>query len=134
MNRRVSAILLAAGASRRMGRPKALLPIGDRLSVVRCVEALRHAGVAEVVVVVAAGATGGAVARAVTPLGRQWWQTPTRRATWRGRSALRSATILSSPPEQSRPSVLSTPNTPTRSSSPCTKAARGTPLCSHGRS
>ena len=52
-----------------MGRPKQLLPVGDRPSVVRCVETLRHAGVAEVVVVVAAGATGDAVARAVTPLG-----------------------------------------------------------------
>jgi CTP:molybdopterin cytidylyltransferase MocA len=52
-----------------MGRPKPLLLVGDRPSVVRCLEALRHAGVAEVVVVVAAGAVGDAVARAVTPLG-----------------------------------------------------------------
>ena len=69
MTRRVSAILLAAGASRRMGRPKPLLPVGDRPSVVRCIEALRHAGVAEVVVVVAKGGVGDAVARAVTHLG-----------------------------------------------------------------
>jgi CTP:molybdopterin cytidylyltransferase MocA len=36
---------------------------------VRCIEALRHAGVAEVVVVVAKGGVGDAVARAVTHLG-----------------------------------------------------------------
>ena len=52
-----------------MGRPKPLLPVGDRPSVVRCSEALRHAGVAEVVVVVAKGGVGDAVARAVTHLG-----------------------------------------------------------------
>ena len=52
-----------------MGRPKPLLPVGDRPSVVRCIEALRHAGVAEVVVVVAKGGVGDAVARAVTHLG-----------------------------------------------------------------
>jgi len=52
-----------------MGRPKPLLPVGDRPSVVRCIEALRDAGVAEVVVVVAKGGVGDAVARAVTHLG-----------------------------------------------------------------
>ena len=52
-----------------MGRPKPLLPVGDRPSVVRCLEALRHAGVGDIVVVVAAGAVGEAVARAVTLLG-----------------------------------------------------------------
>jgi len=48
----VPAIVLAAGASRRMGRPKALLPLGDR-SFIRCiVDTLDAAGVTNIFVIV----------------------------------------------------------------------------------
>lgn len=49
------AIVPAAGASRRMGRPKLLLPWGDGTVVGRVVAALREGGAGEVVLVVAAG-------------------------------------------------------------------------------
>jgi molybdenum cofactor cytidylyltransferase len=49
------AILPAAGASRRMGRPKLLLPVGGRPMVAGVVEALRSGGVREVVLVTAPG-------------------------------------------------------------------------------
>jgi len=45
-------VLLAAGRSRRMGAFKPLLPFGASTVVETCVESLRAAGVAEVVVVV----------------------------------------------------------------------------------
>jgi molybdenum cofactor cytidylyltransferase len=48
----VSAILLAAGLSQRMGAPKPLLPIQGRPAVVRCLESLRNSGIAEIVLVV----------------------------------------------------------------------------------
>jgi molybdenum cofactor cytidylyltransferase len=50
-----AAIVPAAGASRRMGRPKLLLPYGSGTVLGATVTALRTAGVAPVVVVVAAG-------------------------------------------------------------------------------
>jgi molybdenum cofactor cytidylyltransferase len=46
-----SAILLAAGESSRMGRPKALLPWGDRTLLEYQVDELRAAGVDDIVVV-----------------------------------------------------------------------------------
>ena len=49
------AIVLAAGASTRMGRPKALLEAGDRTFIRRILDTLRAAGVPDVVVVVRAG-------------------------------------------------------------------------------
>src|SRR5436190_14249718 len=49
------AIVLAAGASTRMGRPKALLAAGDRTFIRRILETLRDSGVPEAVVVVRAG-------------------------------------------------------------------------------
>lgn len=48
----VSAILLAAGRSRRMGAFKPLLPFGDRTVIECCVENLRAAEVENIVVVV----------------------------------------------------------------------------------
>ncbi len=48
----VSAILLAAGRSRRMGAFKPLLPFGARTVVETCVDNLRAAGIGEIVVVV----------------------------------------------------------------------------------
>jgi CTP:molybdopterin cytidylyltransferase MocA len=48
----ISAILLAAGRSRRMGAFKPLLPFGDRTVIESCIASLRAAGVADIVVVV----------------------------------------------------------------------------------
>jgi molybdenum cofactor cytidylyltransferase len=50
----VPAIVLAAGASRRMGRPKALLPLGGRTFVRAIVETLDAAGVTDIFVIVRA--------------------------------------------------------------------------------
>jgi molybdenum cofactor cytidylyltransferase len=49
------AIVLAAGASTRMGRPKALLEAGDRTFIRRILDTLRAAGVQDAVVVIRAG-------------------------------------------------------------------------------
>jgi len=48
----VSAILLAAGRSRRMGSCKQLLPLGDSTVIARCLDALVAGGAGEIVVVV----------------------------------------------------------------------------------
>jgi molybdenum cofactor cytidylyltransferase len=48
----IPAIVLAAGASARMGRPKALLTIGGRTFVRRILDTLRDAGVKDALVVV----------------------------------------------------------------------------------
>lgn len=66
--RRVAAVLLAAGASSRMGRPKALLPFppggrGEPL-VRRVARALTDGGASPVVVVIRPDAIGGAIAAA----------------------------------------------------------------------
>jgi molybdenum cofactor cytidylyltransferase len=53
----IAGIVLAAGASERMGRCKALLPIGKRPAVEVVVAALRGGGVAPVAVVVGKHAT-----------------------------------------------------------------------------
>lgn len=53
----IPAILLAAGASSRMGRPKALIPIGGRPAVEAIVATLRAGGADDVVVVVGRHAT-----------------------------------------------------------------------------
>jgi molybdenum cofactor cytidylyltransferase len=66
MEPRLSAILLAAGRSRRMGSCKQLLPLPDRPAVVRCVETIIAARIDDVVVVV--GPEGDEVARAVAGL------------------------------------------------------------------
>ena len=52
MGSNVSAILLAAGLSQRMGTKKQLLPIQGRPAVVRCLESLRDSQVVDVVIVV----------------------------------------------------------------------------------
>jgi molybdenum cofactor cytidylyltransferase len=47
----LAGVVLAAGESRRMGRPKQLLPFGERTILERVVDTLLTAGVGEVVVV-----------------------------------------------------------------------------------
>jgi molybdenum cofactor cytidylyltransferase len=63
----VVGIILAAGASSRMGRPKALLPIGQDLFVTRVCRTLRDAGVDDLVVV--AGPEHEAIADALAAAG-----------------------------------------------------------------
>lgn len=61
--KRVGAVVLAAGLSRRMGRPKLVLPWGERTVVEQVVTTLLKGGISEVVVV-----TGGARAEVKTAL------------------------------------------------------------------
>lgn len=62
----ISAILLAAGKSRRMGRSKPLLPLGDRPLVRHCLDALLDGGVGDLYLVI--GTCGDAVAEAALDL------------------------------------------------------------------
>lgn len=57
MSARVAGVLLAAGAGRRFGQPKALVRLGDRLLVERGIEVLRLGGCEPVVVVLGAAAS-----------------------------------------------------------------------------
>lgn len=66
----IPAILLAAGASSRMGRPKALLDLDGR-TFVRCIlDTLRQGGAADAVVVVRPGAAGVAEEVSAAGFGR----------------------------------------------------------------
>jgi len=62
MSARLDGIVLAAGRSLRMGRPKPLLRVGDETFLGRAVRLLRDAGCAGVSVVIAAGDDGAAAA------------------------------------------------------------------------
>jgi molybdenum cofactor cytidylyltransferase len=64
------AIVLAAGASTRMGRPKALLRAGDRTFIRTILDTLREAGLPDAVVVVRAGQDGVAAEVAAAGFGR----------------------------------------------------------------
>ncbi|MDA0835729.1 MAG: nucleotidyltransferase family protein [Planctomycetota bacterium] len=50
-NTQLFAVIPAAGQSRRMGRPKLLLPVGDRSLISRVIETFRHPEIAATVVV-----------------------------------------------------------------------------------
>ena len=52
----VTAVLLAAGSSQRMGRPKQLLPVNGRAAVRYCAETILAAGLRDIVVVTGANA------------------------------------------------------------------------------
>lgn len=52
MELRVSAVLLAAGFSTRMGQPKPLLPLGDRPVIRHCIDTLAAADIRDIVAVV----------------------------------------------------------------------------------
>ena len=67
MTPRLAGIVLAAGASVRMGRPKALLPIGRELFVTRTVRVLAEAGVAPILVV--GGDAHDGIRAALRPVG-----------------------------------------------------------------
>jgi molybdenum cofactor cytidylyltransferase len=51
VDKALAGVVLAAGESRRMGRPKQLLPFGERTILERVVDTLLAAGIGEVVVV-----------------------------------------------------------------------------------
>jgi molybdenum cofactor cytidylyltransferase len=73
----VSAVLLAGGASRRMGRPKQLLLVDGQPMLVRVVDAALKAGLAQVIVVL--GADSGEIAgtlkdRPVTIVANPDWE------------------------------------------------------------
>jgi molybdenum cofactor cytidylyltransferase len=53
-NLQVSAVILAAGKSTRMGRPKQLLPLGGTTLLARAIENARSAGLVEIVLVLGA--------------------------------------------------------------------------------
>jgi molybdenum cofactor cytidylyltransferase len=55
-NARVSAVVLAAGASTRMGRAKQLLPLGETTVLTRTLENIRSAGLDDIVLVLGASA------------------------------------------------------------------------------
>jgi molybdenum cofactor cytidylyltransferase len=55
-NPRVSAVVLAAGASTRMGRAKQLLPLGETTVLTRTIENVRSAGLDDIVLVLGASA------------------------------------------------------------------------------
>lgn len=76
-NSTISAIVLAAGLSGRMGRFKPLLPMGSRSAVARVVTMFQAAGVADVLVV--AGYRAGDVGRAIAPLNAQCVENPAYR-------------------------------------------------------
>lgn len=60
----ISAIVLAAGLSRRMGRSKMLLPLGPKLVIRHCLDSIITAGILDIVVVL--GTDGEEIAAAVS--------------------------------------------------------------------
>jgi molybdenum cofactor cytidylyltransferase len=70
----IEAMVLAAGASRRIGTPKALLSFGDRSALELILDTLRRAGVSKGVVVV--GEHAPALAAACDPAPLAWARNP----------------------------------------------------------
>lgn len=90
----VAAVVLAAGASSRLGRPKALVPLQGEPAVVRVCRVAREAGCDETVVVV--GAASAAI-RAVLPdfahaVENPMWQSGRTGSIKRGVEAVRGGT------------------------------------------
>jgi CTP:molybdopterin cytidylyltransferase MocA len=54
----VSALLLAAGSSTRMGQTKQLLPLGHKPVIIHCIDALVEAGIGEIAVVISSCRNG----------------------------------------------------------------------------
>lgn len=71
---RVSAVVFAAGQSKRMGRPKLLLPWGDTVVIGQVVLTLAQAGLVEIIVVT--GALGGEIEGALAGLPVRLIQNP----------------------------------------------------------
>lgn len=76
MPHKVSALIPAAGMSRRMGRPKLLLPFGERAAIELLVATLEAAGLDQIVIVL--GPDGDPVARllAKSPAVMAWNRDP----------------------------------------------------------
>ena len=70
MTRGISAILLAAGQSRRMGRPKLILPWGDTIVLGQVVATFAAAGIEDLLVVT--GAARDQIEEAVLKLSRKY--------------------------------------------------------------
>ena len=85
------AIVLAAGEGRRMGGPKALLPMGDSSFLAHGCRALARPGVAAVVAVIGAGADEvrekSGVSDEVTLVTNERWQEGMLSSVWRGLDA-----------------------------------------------
>ena len=63
MEFRVSAVLLAAGSSKRMGCPKQLLPLGHKPAIRHCLDNIIAAGIQQIVVVLGAESNAAAAFR-----------------------------------------------------------------------
>src|SRR6185436_6314656 len=89
-----SAIVLAAGASSRMGQPKALLPVGGRPAVEVVCATLRDGGADEIVVVVgkhAAEIRAGADLRNVRVVDNARWESGRTSSVQAGLAAISPA-------------------------------------------
>lgn len=138
--RPVGAIILAAGGSVRMGRPKQLLPIGGQSMVRRVTEAVCGAGLAQVVVVVGAHAEAVTQALAGLPVEiivNQAWAAGLSTSMRMGLRALRpevqaALLVLADQPALS-PDLLKTlvvryRATKARIVAPCFQGQRGNPV------
>jgi len=85
------AIVLAAGEGRRMGGPKALLPIGDSSFLAHACRLLARPGVKAVVAVIGAGAEQvrdrSGVSDEVTLVANERWREGMLSSVWRGLDA-----------------------------------------------
>jgi CTP:molybdopterin cytidylyltransferase MocA len=88
---KVVAIVLAAGEGRRMGGPKALLPMGSLSCLAHACDLLARPGVAAVVAVIGAEAarvrTEAGLSEDVTIVENEEWQAGMLSSVWRGLDA-----------------------------------------------